>query len=330
MGICNEIPKTKYKKGENIETPKKSYTAGEYNETPKNNYTAQEYKELLEGNYPLIEYNEKVKSKEESNKKVKRNMEAPQPVSFKNNNIKNIIKMKLKIEKDDVNKPTKILYNIDEIYDDCDLKVLNESNTELFINEKKYDYKTYFIPEKEGIYEIQLNIKILMKNCCCLFFGLINLQSLDLSSFNTQNVTNMKGMFYKCCNLQSLDLSSFNTQNVTNMRCMFYECENLQNLDLSSFNTQKVTDMSHMFYYCYNLKNLNLLSFNTQKVENMDNMFYNCSDLQSLDLSSFNTQNVTNMNDMFYRAGLKRVVVNVQDNNLISYTKGYYFEILYA
>ena len=352
MGICNEIPKTKYKKGENIETPKKSYTAGEYNETPKNNYTAQEYKELLEGNYPLIEYNEKVKSKdkieesnkkdkieeinkkvkiEESNKKVKSNMEAPQPVSFKNNNIKNIIKMKLKIEKDDVNKPTKILYNIESQRYDCDLKELNESNTELFINEKKYDYKTYFIPEKEGIYEIQLNIKILMKNCCCLFFGLKNLQSLDLSSFNTQNVTSMSFMFFKCENIQNLDLSSFNTQNVTNMSYMFQECKNLQNLDLSSFNTQKVTDMSHMFYYCYNLKNLNLLSFNTQKVENMDNMFYNCSDLQSLDLSSFNTQNETsNYDNMFQGAGLKRVVVNVQDSKLISKAKNYSIDILYS
>ena len=163
MGICYEIPKTKYKMGENNETPKKSYTAGEYNETPKNNYTAQEYKELPENNYPSIEYNEKVKS----------NMEAPQPVTFKNDNIKNIIKMKLKIEKNDVNKPTKILYNIKENQGKhCDLKELNESNTELFINKKKYDYKSYFTPKKEGLYEIKLNIKILMKNCSCLFHSL--------------------------------------------------------------------------------------------------------------------------------------------------------------
>ena len=294
MGICYEIPKTKYKMGENNETPKKSYTAGEYNETPKKNYTtqeykelpeknytAQEYKELPENNYPLIEYNEKVKSKdkiEESNKKVKRNMEAPQPVSFKNNNIKNIIKMKLKIEKNDVNKPTKILYNIDKIYDDCDLKELNESNTELFINEKKYNFKIYFIPEKEGIYEIQLNIKILMKNCCCLFYSLKNLQSLDLSSFNTQNVTNMSYIFSDCHKLQNLNLSSFNTKKVTNMYCMFYNCYKLQILDLSSFDTQKVTDVSYMF-------------------EN---------------------------------TGLAKIVVNVQDNNVISEATKYSFEILYV
>ena len=41
--------------------------------------------------------------------------------------------------------------------------------------------------------------------------------SLDLSNFNTQNVTNMVGMFYSCESLKSLDLSNFNTQNVTDM-----------------------------------------------------------------------------------------------------------------
>ena len=47
------------------------------------------------------------------------------------------------------------------------------------------------------------------------------LTSLDLSGFNTQNVTNMRGMFYNCSGLTTLDLSSFNTQNVMNMNLMF-------------------------------------------------------------------------------------------------------------
>ena len=281
---------------------------------------------------------------------IKNNMEG-----FNNNITNNIIKMKLKIEKDDVNKPTKILYNIESQRKDCNLKELNELNTELFINEKKYDYKSYFTPEKEGLYEIQLNVKILMKNCCCLFYGLKNLQSLDLSSFKTQNVTNMSYMFCKCFNLQSLDLSSFNTQKVTDMKYMFYECNNLQNLNLSSFKTQNVTNMNCMFEECNKLQSLNLLSFNTQKVTNMDSMFYNCRDLQSLDLSSFNTQNVTNMSNMFYNCynlknldlssfntqnvtnmsnmfldcGLKRVVLDAQDNNIINQAKCTSAQILY-
>ena len=207
----------------------------------------------------------------------------------------NIIKMKLNIEKKDVNKPTKILYNINGIISGCDLKELNESNTELFINGKQCKYKSYFIPEEEGVYEIKLIIKILMKNCCCLFFGLSNLQSIDLSLFKTQNVTNMSYMFYNCYNLQSLDLSSFNTKNVTNMSCMFYSCKNLNSINLSSFNTQKVTDMSEMFCNCYSLKNLDLFSFNTKNIKNIGSIFSGCR-LERVVLSS----DATNLSEQVY------------------------------
>jgi len=250
---------------------------------------------------------------------IKRNMEAAQPVSVKenfekkNNDTKNTIKMKFKIESWEVNKATKILYNISEKRSDCDIKELNGSNTELFINGKKYDYKSYFIPEKKGLYEIKLNIKILMKNYCCLFYGINNLESLNLSSFNTQNVTNMSYMFYNCKNLQKINLSSFNTQNVTDMNNMFYNCENLESLNLSSFNTQNVTNMSKMFSYCKKLKSLDLSSFNTQNVTDMNNMFSYCYNLESIDLSSFNTQNVTDMREMF------SYCKNLQSINLSSF-----------
>ena len=42
-----------------------------------------------------------------------------------------------------------------------------------------------------------------MKNCAGLFYGLNNLESIDLSSFNTQNVTNMRDMFHNCQNLKN-------------------------------------------------------------------------------------------------------------------------------
>ena len=42
-------------------------------------------------------------------------------------------------------------------------------------------------------------------------------------------------MFYFCYNLQTLDLSFINTQNVTNMNSMLYCCSSLKNIDLSSF-----------------------------------------------------------------------------------------------
>ena len=38
----------------------------------------------------------------------------------------------------------------------------------------------------------------------------------------------MRNMFYGCYSLISLDLSNFNTQNVTNMNLMFYFCDSLK------------------------------------------------------------------------------------------------------
>ena len=47
-------------------------------------------------------------------------------------------------------------------------------------------------------------------------------------------------MFYCCRKLSNLNLSLFNTKNVTNMSSMFYECKNLTSLNISSFDTQNV------------------------------------------------------------------------------------------
>ena len=133
-----------------------------------------------------------------------------------------------------------------------------------------------------------------------MFRGCSGLTSLDLSHFNTQNVTDMRDMFSGCSGLTSLDLSSFNTQNVTNMVEMFSGCRGLTSLDLSHFNTQNVTDMHYMFYGCSGLTSLDLSHFNTQNVTDMNDMFSGCSGLTSLDVSNFNTQNVTRMHSMFF------------------------------
>ena len=60
-------------------------------------------------------------------------------------------------------------------------------------------------------------------------------------------------MFGGCSSLKNLNLSNFNTNNVTNMYCMFFHCSSLTNLNLSNFNTNNVTNMECMFDYTGNL-----------------------------------------------------------------------------
>ena len=132
-----------------------------------------------------------------------------------------------------------------------------------------------------------------------MFLSCQDLRGLDVSSFNTENVTDMSNMFSACLCLTSLDLSNFNTSNVTDMNNMFNECYALTSLDPSNFNTSNVTDMSEMFWGCKGLTNLDLSNFNTSNVTDMSSMFNECYALTSLDLSNFNTSNVTDMNNMF-------------------------------
>ena len=47
-----------------------------------------------------------------------------------------------------------------------------------------------------------------------MFLGCNNLTSLDVSNFNTSEVTTMRGMFQNCTKLTSLDLNNFNTNKV--------------------------------------------------------------------------------------------------------------------
>ena len=132
-----------------------------------------------------------------------------------------------------------------------------------------------------------------------LFSDFSKLTTLDMSVFDTSNVTNMRSMFYKCSALTSLDVSGFDTSKVTSMYYMFYKCSALTSLDVSGFDTSNVTNMSEMFEDCSSLTSLNLSNFNTSNVTNMSWMFAKCSSLTSLDVNSFNTTKVTDMSYMF-------------------------------
>ena len=240
---------------------------------------------------------------------------------IKKNEIKNEINIKVKVDKKHVNKNIFFLdktngkfQGIKHCYDN--LKELNEFNTKVYINNRKYKYNKYFIPEKEGIYEIKVKFNNYIKDCSFMFCNCKHIIEIKFSSFNTKCIINMSHMFYGCKNLKSLDLSSFDTKNVMDMSYMFYGCLNLIKIDLSTFDTKNVVSMCYMFCNCENIENLNLSSFNTKNVANMSNMFNNCKNIKKLDLSSFDTKIVKDMSYMFWKC------VNITNLDLSSfYTK---------
>ena len=131
-----------------------------------------------------------------------------------------------------------------------------------------------------------------------MFSGMSSLTTLDLSNFDTSRVTDMKYMFRDMSSLTTLNLSNFDTSRVTNMEVMFYGMSSLTTLDLSNFDTSQVAYMNSMFSGT-SLTSLNLSNFDTSKVMKMSNMFFNMRNLTSLNLTNFNTSKVTDMEDMF-------------------------------
>ena len=183
-------------------------------------------------------------------------------------------------------------------YDEAKNEISGE-NIEIYIDNKKSNFNPIYDGKKIGFIKVKFKINKLLISTSYMFYDCKTLETIDLSSLNTNNVTDMNNMFYGCESLKSINLSSFNTNNVTNMSEMFSYCSSLKLIDLSSFNTNKVTNMSCMFFFCSSLESIDLSLFNTNNLTKMGSMFYQCSSLKSIDLSSFNTNNVTDMNDIF-------------------------------
>ena len=133
-----------------------------------------------------------------------------------------------------------------------------------------------------------------------MFDGATGLTTAKVDNWNLRSLTNMSCMFQRCGELTDVDVSKWNTSNVTNISWMFNGCEKINNLDVSNWNTSNVTDMSATFQGCNLLNSLDVSKWNTSNVTNMAWMFEGCSKLNNLDVSNWDTSRVTNMTCMFF------------------------------
>ena len=93
-------------------------------------------------------------------------------------------------------------------------------------------------------------------------FSYCRLLRLDISSFNTEQVTNMTHMFYMDNFLQTIDISNFKTNNVIDFSFMFCGCDNLYGLDGTKFNVEKAKYLNLSDYSGENGKLYNMLFSN--------------------------------------------------------------------
>ena len=105
-----------------------------------------------------------------------------------------------------------------------------------------------------------------VQNFSYMFFACKALRYIKgLDNWNTTAATNMSFMFAYDDNLNSLDLSKFDTSQVITFEAMFVGCEKLTSIaGLNNWKTKSATNMSSMFAYDYSLQKLDLSSFDTR------------------------------------------------------------------
>ena len=238
---------------------------------------------------------------------------------------------------------------IDEYKDEIKLNIIlpNKKRKENlpFSNNFKPESKDY---NQNGncIYIVEVEFPKPIINCGYMFYDCNNIIEVDLSNFDTSNITNMNDMFSYCINvrkikfpsnanksniiekvtnmnymfnycknLEEIDLSIFKTENVTSMGGMFQNCEKLEKINLENFNTKNVVQLGCMFNDCYNLKEITFSQdFTISKALFIPWMFYGCESLKKLDLRYFNFRNVMDRSKIFGGCDqLKVVDVNRDD-----------------
>ena len=149
------------------------------------------------------------------------------------------------------------------------------------------------------------------------------------ASFANARPTSCYYWFCNCSELTDIEgIENLNTENVTNMRGMFFNCPNLSSLDLTNFSTGNVTDMNSMFGYCQ-LSSLDLTSFNTANVTEMNFMFQGCSALTTIYASEMFVTDQVEGYDMFkYCTNLKDYSVREIDSKYANYKTGYFSKLV--
>ena len=138
------------------------------------------------------------------------------------------------------------------------------------------------------------------------FWELGYVEEIDVNDLDVSNATSMQQIFSGVGSnatkpIAELNLSKWNTKNVTTMAEMF-SSSNIKELTLGKdFDTSKVTNMKYMFQYS-KFEKLTL-NFDTENVTTMYGMFSGAKDLKKLDLSSFEVGSGVTIEYMFYGIG---------------------------
>ena len=112
-----------------------------------------------------------------------------------------------------------------------------------------------------------------------------NLESVDVSNFNTKNATTFAKMFCGCKKLAKIDVSKFDSSKCTSIFSMFQKCENICEIDMINW------DMSYLSYFRASyLSNVGIFGglflYNQLELHIIDYLFDGCKNLKTIKMSA--------------------------------------------
>ena len=189
-----------------------------------------------------------------------------------------------------------------------------------------------------------INFNNLLNSCYSttfywLFCRDFELQSIDLSGFDTSRINHISAMFEQCKKLVSVDLSNLNTSRVRDFSYLFSTCLKLTSVDLSGFDFSSATSFYRMFALCEKLTTIycnsdfkKLINISTFSPVGGDDIFKDCYllpgyvsgntniDYANPDTGYFTPNYMKNLNNVFTsdeKSSITSVTFtnNVLDNN---------------
>jgi surface protein len=150
------------------------------------------------------------------------------------------------------------------------------------------------------------------------FAGMVNMTSCNVSQLDISNCTSLNGTFMKCRSLTTLDLSSWNTSNITTMESTFY-CpldtsvgvaggdhiydletnSRLEELNIVGWTFSKVTSLSKTFSGLQALKTIDVSGWDISNVTTLESTFFGCCSVETLDVSKWNVKKVQSLSMTF-------------------------------
>ena len=213
---------------------------------------------------------------------------------------------------------------------------INEDNLEIYVNNKRIKFNHKYENNEIGLIEIKYKFNKLLTSTSFMFSNCESLKSIDLSSLNINNITDMCYMFNNCHNLESIDLSSFNINKDININGILNHCHSLKLIKLSTFNRNNVIDINKIFNYDNSFKleekhkSQNILKENFIIGKNI-NIYIELSNMIENMLN--NTKNelymdmINNNFDIFYFILINNYIINIystEKNKYIQYMESIY------